>query len=317
MSTPPNPAAGGSRRAGIALITSMLLVALGTLLAVSLTRQTQIDIRRTDTLLLRGQAVTYAQAITDWAGLVLERDGKQSRTDHSHEPWATLLPPIAIDAGTLFGFIEDLQGKFNLNNLAGDQPANKIARLRFIRLLDHLGLEPGILDAVVDWVDADSDPSGAAGAEDDYYSRLRNPYRTANRPLADVTELRQVRYIDPSVYTMLFAHVCALPPGTPLNVNTANPVLLAILAEGTPVAKLQEIVAVQDSGGFANVQAFRDHDAFRDAPPEVQGLTVQSGFFVAHTVVTIGDFSLRQTGLLRRNPRGEVASTARRYGTFD
>src|SRR5690606_28484584 len=71
----------------------------------------------------------------------------------------------------------------------------QIAIARFTLLLQALQLPPEILPAVLDWLDADGDTRFPNGAEDEYYTRLDEPYRAANGPFADVSELRLVRGI--------------------------------------------------------------------------------------------------------------------------
>ena len=57
----------------------------------------------------------------------------------------------------------------------------QVATARFVLLLRALEIEPKIVPAILDWLDPDQDTSFPNGAEDDYYSKLNPPYRTADR----------------------------------------------------------------------------------------------------------------------------------------
>src|SRR3546814_6468290 len=101
-----------------------------------------------------------------------------------------------------------------------------------------LGIDPAlaasIAAAAADWIDTDDRPL-PDGAEDDTYARAAIPYRTANRFVADASELRAMRGVTPAIYATLRPWICALPTSdlSPINVNTLRPdqaPLIAMLA---------------------------------------------------------------------------------------
>src|SRR3546814_12728076 len=84
---------------------------------------------------------------------------------------------LPVDEGGLRGGVTDLQGRYNLNNLAvTDPPAYEQQLTVFIRLfqLTTEGDEyqaRGIANAIRDYIDSNSEPTGSGGAEDaDYRS---------------------------------------------------------------------------------------------------------------------------------------------------
>jgi len=95
----------------------LLIVALATVTAVAMTTRQQFDIRRTANLLNSEQAYLYALGGEEWAKQILLRDAAKNKFDHTKELWALPLPPTFISGGNLQGHIEDLQSRFNLNNL--------------------------------------------------------------------------------------------------------------------------------------------------------------------------------------------------------
>jgi len=144
-----------------------------------------------------------------------------------------------VPGGGIRASMRDLNGCFNLNNLAHQTSGTTWATM-FQRLLDARGVDRALLGAVQDWL-------GAAGAPDDvnttdaFYLAQPVPYRSAQRTFAHVSELRLVRGVTSEVYARLAPYVCALPPGTPINVNTASVPVLQTLGQGISVAQAESL----------------------------------------------------------------------------
>ena len=105
---------------GVALVTALLVVSLATMAAVSMVTHQHVDVRRTGNLLHGEQAYAYALAAESWAPVIMNRDKEDTEIDMLGEDWATALPPISVDGGFVNGLISDLQGRFNVNNLVGE-----------------------------------------------------------------------------------------------------------------------------------------------------------------------------------------------------
>ncbi|MCK4707042.1 MAG: type II secretion system minor pseudopilin GspK [Gammaproteobacteria bacterium] len=170
---------------GIALITALLIVALATTAAVTITAQLQREIRRGGNIIHHDQAYIYALAAEDFARYGLKLDHDAGTTDHLNELWHVIPVSEEIEGGTLEGKLDDLQGLFNINNLANKKALDKN---RFIRILQSLELTAEeiqeIVPALTDWMDPDQTSELAYGAEDDYYQGLsepEKPYLAANR----------------------------------------------------------------------------------------------------------------------------------------
>lgn len=222
------------REGGIALITALLVVALASIAAAAVAAAGFTSLSRTQLLLDTERAWWYAQGMEDWAISILQRDAEDNDIDHLGEVWAMELPPLPVDGGTLHGELRDAQGRFNLNNLAADDPERAIEQ--FVRLLECAGAADPftgreIANAVTDWVDPDEEQRFPGGGEDLLYLGKTPPYRTANGIMMEVSELRAVSGIDGDIYRALLPHVAALPSETPVNVNTATPEVLCSLSE--------------------------------------------------------------------------------------
>ena len=184
-----------SRQRGVALIMAVLIVALATMLAASVSFKGYLDQRRSANAFAMDQGYEVALGGEAWAADSLRRDKQQSsKTDDFTEEWATPIPPIPIEGGEFEGQLEDMQGRFNLNSLVAAQQNGKLATdtaavERFQRLLELLEMEPKWANIIADWIDTDVQPNFPDGAEDPTYTGLTPPYRTANMPLTRASEL--------------------------------------------------------------------------------------------------------------------------------
>lgn len=105
----------------------------------------------------------------------------------------TLISPVTSspDQPPEFRYgLQDESAKLNLNILLEwDKQQPGAARNALLQLP---GMTPEVADAILDWIDPDSDPR-EAGAEVDYYSGLEPPYGPTNGPVRSFEELLLVR----------------------------------------------------------------------------------------------------------------------------
>ena len=237
----------GTQR-GIALLTAMLVMALCAVAATAVLTSAMAGIRRAATMIDGEKSWWYAQGLESWGLRILALDLQQNGPiDALNEDWAKPLDYLPVEQGGLRGQIEDLQGRFNLNNLGTAQPLKY--QQQFVRLFQNIqGLDPAlaqnISEAIRDWIDADQTPVGPGGAEDPDYMGLPQPYRAANQPLRSPSELLAIKGMTPDIYRRLAQYVCALPTGTArtptrINVNTASVPVLMSLADNIDPTKIK------------------------------------------------------------------------------
>ncbi|WP_460454304.1 type II secretion system minor pseudopilin GspK [Arenimonas aestuarii] len=290
-----------SRPQGAAIVMAMAVVALAALAATALLLSQSIWTRRVELDTRHGQAQHVLEAGLDWSRALLHDDLRASQVDHAGEPWAMQMPPIPVEGGQLAGAIDDQQARFNLNNLVsnGKVDAEQLAILQ--RLLVSLDLPGSLATSLGDWLDADG--IGQGGAEDAYYLGLESPYLAANRPLADLDELARVRGFDPGVRARLRPFVTALPRGTPINVNTAGPEVLAALLPGLGPEAARALVASRERAIFLDRTGFltRLPEGMRLAPERI---SVNSDYFLVTMSVELHGAQARGSALLVRDSAG-------------
>ena len=292
---------GSGRQRGVALVTALLVVSLATVAAVAMATRLHVDVRRTGNLLHGEQAYAYALAAESWAEVILRRDAGDSKVDTLAEDWATALPPIAVEGGFVSGRIEDLQGRFNVNNLVGaDGKPSKPDLEYFKRLLGLLEMEPGLATTLLDWIDADIDATFPDGAEDDIYLLETPPYRAANRPLVSTSELRLVKGYSAEIIALLEPYITALPEPTALNVNTASPLVLQALHADLAAMDAEQIIEARGADGFEALEAFLALDALAGLQLDVE-VDTKSDWFSVLTDVRVGRGEARLDSRLHRS----------------
>ena len=298
---------------GIAVIVAVLIVAIGTMIAVNLVWQGTLEIRRFQSALLADQGLLYVQGAEAWAADILRQDLVDSPdADHLGEIWAIELPPLPVDGGAIAGRLEDLQARFNLNNLiARDGTENELARKQFERLLALVEVDPSLAGAVVDWLDADSELRFPTGGEDVVYIASDPPYRTANSVITSVSELMAVGGMDRESYARLAPYVAALPQGTKLNVNTASDVVLASLSENIDVSTAASLVEQRAGAEFLDID---DTFAGLVEPEVLQTIDGVSEHFLLTATVTLGTNPLTMRSVLQRDRSGITRALFRSLG---
>ena len=304
------------RQRGVALVTALLVTAIATIAAVAMTSRQQLDIRRAGNLLERDQAYLFALGVEAWGEQILAQDRRDNNVDHPGEDWATLLPPMAVEGAVISGAIEDLEGRFNLNNLVKDGQASNADIQRFQRLLRALDLDEGIARAAADWIDPDEEPAFPDGAEDNDYLLQTPAYRAANAPMASASELLLVKGVDYATYQALRPYVTALPGRTPINVNTAPVPVLMSLAEGLSQSDAEQLVEGRGDGGYESVDAFLDQPPLRDGKIQIPDIAVASSHFLLSADVSYGRSRLRLFSLLARGADAKIQVAMRAQGSW-
>jgi len=185
---------------------------------------------------------------------------------------------------------------------AGLEPA-QVKMLQ--RLLEGLELKPALAQAIADWIDPDPDLQFPDGAEDSDYNILNPPYLAANRPFLGVAELRLLKGVDREAYDKLAPLVCALPPGTPLNVNTAQAPVLAALSEELKPAELERLLEDRPAEGYKNVDEFLNAAKINAVEAPVKALlSTDSQYFLLRAEVRVGDGRAMLYSTLYRDENG-------------
>ena len=285
------------RQRGVALLVALLVVALAVILIAALLDRGELALARTRNVLRSEQAEAYAQGLETYAAQILVTTALNNGADTNASPWALPLPPQPVPGGMISATMRDLNGCFNLNNLGlGSLDVGASLKI-FQGLLTHLGIDPSLAEAVQSWMSAN-----VGGDDASYYLALPIPYRPRHGAFAHVSELRLVRGVSGDVYARLAPYVCALPPGTTINVNTASAPVLWSLDDTLSQTAAEKLW----SNGQANYQEI---GKFVTAAKAAGAMTVQtpssllaitSTYFLARGDIVLDDVPFTFYSLIER-----------------
>lgn len=327
-------AGAGARQDGVALVVALLVFALCAALLVALQRDFTLAYQRASNRFLAEQSWSYLRGAEELATLALQIDEVRDREreaprDDLTEVWAREATPYALEeGGWLVGSLQDLQGRFNLNSLVSQTPGGEAggaarytpAQRVFIRLLQTFEELPlseyeaiAVTESIGDWLDADGNPR-FNGAEATVYASRSPPYRPANAPMRDVSELRAVANVSPELYLRLLPLVTVWPESPrAINIHTApQPLLRALHVLGglQPLSPADGEALLQQraESGFAGVDDYFAQPVFAGASPEALTalralLGESSSYFLLTARVEIADREQRLYSVLRREER--------------
>ncbi len=301
------------RPRGVALLIALLIVVILASASTALAWQQTLAIRRTEDMLASDQAWALALGGEAVAAQGLATSLQGVGNVNLTQPWAQPRQGLVGSDAAIAGSIIDLQGLFNLNDLAPAASASAIMRFRFQHLLTQAGADPGLVDAVADWTNPIPVATGSEGAGDAYYLGLQPPYRTGAAPFVSASSLRLVRGFTQPVYTQIAPFVSALPQPTTINVNTAPaPVLEAI---GLSPAQAQAIISLRAKSPFTTLAQFLGSAPLAGQPLDGAGLDVGSAFFQSAIEVRVGRVRSGLDSVLELGNNGKVTVLLRARNT--
>lgn len=307
---------------GVALIMVLLALALVVMLAAGMTRQLNIRVFKAGHYLAQQQGYSIALGAEAFARRILTRDFEDDKDDNAmvdslDEVWASNSAILPLDEnGVVEVQIDDLGGRFNLNDLVtASGQVDTLAKDRFSRLLQALGINGISADTLVDWIDANDQTISAYGAEDGQYLMADPGYRAANQPFTSVTELRLVQGMTEEIYQALKPYVAAVPvSGVGINVNTASGPVLQSLHEKLSESDIQSVLKKREEQPFENVQDFLALPEFAGLGLTAAELTVQTRFFEVVSRITYDNRVVTMVSTVFRNGEGKVRTISRDTG---
>ncbi|WP_025323922.1 type II secretion system minor pseudopilin GspK [Deferrisoma camini] len=224
-----------NRQRGAALLLVLLLVSLLSIVVVEFLREARVEARTAANLRDALQAHALLRSGVAVGSALLRADARDNQVDHRGEPWADVIPPIPLGDGVLAVSVHDLYGRFPLGAVLNDRGEPLASRVEALRRLFEAAApadaDPdGLVEALVDWIDANTD-----GLYED------NPeHPVPNRPLTDVDELAKIEGFTPEVVAAVrpYLDVRADPK---VNVNTAPVPVLHALHPDLGLERAQEL----------------------------------------------------------------------------
>lgn len=282
---------------GVAIIMALLVVMVAAILATALIdHQGQWLARlRIERNLTQGQWLLRGGL--DWSRLILQMDARDNATTRLDGLWTQALadlpvgPPEDPQRALFSGQIEDMQGRFNLLDLAQGGQIRPAATQALEALLQSLGQDPTWAGPIARRV-ADSQP--AAG---------RAPRALG---LQDVSDLTAVAGLPADLPGVLDAFVAVIPETVSININTAPAEVLAAAVPELSLAGGRDLVAQRQHGQWF-VHRGDIVNRLRDLPSAaLRRLDVRSDWFRITGEVVLDDTIVALQALLHRDKQGRA-----------
>jgi general secretion pathway protein K len=282
---------------GIALVTTLLIIALLVAVTVEFNRNAVADIEVTSNFVDEKKILYTTISGVNALKELLMLDSQFSKADTLFEEWNQGEAYFAsasslLEEGTVTGDITDEDGKICVNTLVNAEGSlDGTQSRRWERLLSQpqFGLIPEeifrIIHGVKDWIDPDNDVSGIYGAENSYYRG--KGVRCKNGPMDTIEEMLLVRGVTEEIFFGDKYREGIRPCFTvygdgSININTAPvPVLLA-LSENMNQSVAKELDDFRrdptNRGRLREVEWYRTFWPYEELLPE-KSLKTTSSFF--------------------------------------
>jgi general secretion pathway protein K len=272
----------------------MLTVSLVAMLAAGAAWQQWRTIEVESTERQHAQAQWLLLGALDWARIILREDARSGNpdtpTDHLAEPWAiplqearlsTFLSANASDDSLaqqvyLSGQISDLQARMNVSNLLQSNQIDLKSLQAFERLFQALGLPTAELSTLA---------QGLVAAQQQKDVSALMPQRVSQLTWLGLT---------PQTLNTLAPYITLLPTRSPVNLNTAPPVVLYASISGLSLSDAQRLSDQRAQTPWTSLDAFQKAAG---KPISLDGThSVNSRFFEV-----IGRLRMPATSLVERS----------------
>lgn len=290
---------------GVALVLVLGLLSMVSVWAITAAYEDWISLRQAENMELSSRAWMAAESGLELGRRLLQEDSKNSQTDDLTEDWAQSAPAFPVDEGEIYVLVEDANRFLNLNDLVNSQGVAQPARVAIIkRLFSILELPPNLVNALVDWMDADDSPSGPGGAESSAYSM--KSYGPKNMPLDRLEEITLIAGFNSDIVDELRGLVIAgeSKGRTLVNINTApREVLLSLSQQMTPPA-VDTILMLRKAQPFTSVGQLTSQPQVAAIAGQLTaaGITVKSDVFIVRSRAKFGRVRWGEEMLLARKP---------------
>ena len=311
---------------GIALLVAIVMFAIATTVAAAITYNKAMAARRAAANFTLEQALQAGMAAEALAGIALEDDGKNSKTE-TNNAWAEPFGPVEIEGTDIWiqAQVEDLTSRFNLNTLVKWQgpPDNTFVTNPeqvevFRKLLESLKIDQNYADLLADWIDTDIAPQPTQGGEDTLYLTQSPPYRPPNTFIVHPSEILALPGFGAERYALLAPYITALPVDVKINPCTASGLILDVTMNNNEQEyQMQDMGAVRKSGctnTTAAVVTGRIGDANLKALAQAR-LEEKSSWFRLRTNIRIGTAEFVLYSVLFREQNNRVRTVQRSFGS--
>lgn len=312
---------------GAALVIVLLLVATLSFVLLSLTTTISIGVRRGANERARTDMLWRALAAERIAVSVLQkaRAGGAFQTASSEGGLFSQQLKLPLERGAAELRLADASRCFNVNSLISSAPPYQKQMPEyeeFELLLDTIGAggneAEAIAGAITDFLDEDSDPE-SQGSEDNFYTGLTTPFRTAGGPISSISELRAIDGITREIYAQIAPYLCARGAGEKIEINLNAltpedaPVLFALVKGAWPLDQIKAQIAETPPGGWSDPATFWAQSPGGAAPTGVI-TRIEPTWIEARVLLEAEERFVEETLIFATPPSGKLSLYSRVLG---
>ena len=165
---------------GSAIIAVLVLLTTATTLLGIFIKLNNKNLTQFNYYKVNGTLLLHVNSVEDFASDIIKFDYQNSPNVSSlDESWNNQVPNLSIGSYNISSQLYDLQSKININNLIistqsidetnSSSVVNFIQKERLENLFEDLYIDSSKIDAVIDWIDENTETFSSYGAEDDFY----------------------------------------------------------------------------------------------------------------------------------------------------
>ena len=273
---------------GIALIFSLIVIALLSVLIIELSFLARVDASIVGNWENERCAYYLAKGGVNFGIYLLKKDNP--KIDCYLEDWAKPIPPLPVDDGVIELEISDEDGKVNINRLIDKNGSLNPELSRVVkRLFRIFDVDSEAFPYLVDYIDADSVVC-AGGSE----------YESKNMLFDTKGELSEFPGLDACLDCL------TIYSSGKININTAPAVVLQSLSDGIDEKIAQSII------DYRTTTPFRSAAQLGQVPGITSGIlenvkkitTVKSNFFTVKSTAGVGESRRTALAVVERTKKG-------------
>ena len=310
---------------GVALILTILIISLIVAVTLQFNTSMRSDLHAAMNLRDGIKLGCIARSGFQCALAVLHEDVFENEFDSLHETWAytkaiSSYSASIFEEGRFVVEIVDLSGRIQLNHLVRRQDGgtwmydeNQKQLLKRFLSSQEFELEPedvdDIIDSIKDWIDPD-DYQTEFGAENSYYQSLEPSYSCRNGPFKELEELLLVKGITKELFYGTnekpgISNYLSIYGSGSININTADPLVLASLSDEIDEERAQEMVAYREDeeNDLSKIGWYKTALGTNEDIIDPKVITIGSTHFEIRSEGFKGTISKRVTGIVERKSK--------------
>jgi len=125
------------------------------------------------------------------------------------------------------------------------------------------------------------------------------------------SELLLLKDLNKEIYDKLRPFVTTLPANTAININTASVEVLLSLADDLSKSEIENLVKKREDKAYKSVEDFLAEDMFAGKNIPLEGLSVNSDYFLLHAQADIGHVQQTLISIFVRDKEGRIQTILR------